>query len=326
MKKRFVPLCALTSAILFVAAAGAQEKTDYSLVHLIKTEAFDHSQVMDTLGWLTDRYGPRLTASPEFDEAADWTANRLTGWQLADVHFESWGPFGRSWSLKHYSVEMIEPRYSLLNAMPLAWSEPTGKPITADVILAPFNPTANNAAKSEADFEKYKQEWHGKLHGKVVLYSRAHTSSLGENADLHRYTDAELAALAKTPDPGAPKIEIKLEDVRLPDDPQELQAYMATLPAAVRTAITDKLRELGDKRDQWYASEGVAAIFVEDARAHRRHGVRRAGRNPQGERQTFARQIPNYRRALQQAGAPCGEKTAVEDPGWIWKRRWAIAI
>ena len=59
--------------------------------------------------------------------------------------------------------------------MPLAWSEPTGKPITADVILAPFNPTANNRAKSEADFEKYKQEWHGKLRGKgCALQSRAY--------------------------------------------------------------------------------------------------------------------------------------------------------
>ena len=30
----------------------------------VKQEAFEHSQVMDTLSFLTDVYGPRLTASP----------------------------------------------------------------------------------------------------------------------------------------------------------------------------------------------------------------------------------------------------------------------
>ena len=90
MKKRFVPLCALTSAILFVAAAGAQEKTDYSLVHLIKRgvrplAGDGHARR------LTDRYGPRLTASPEFDEAADWTANRLTGMAACGCAFRKLG-------------------------------------------------------------------------------------------------------------------------------------------------------------------------------------------------------------------------------------------
>src|SRR6266566_8081776 len=134
------------SPALFVLALTvfAQEKTDYSLIHTIKQEAFEHSKVMDHLAYLTDRYGPRLTASPEFDEAAAWTMNRMKSWGLANVHAESWGPFGRSWSLKHYAVEMVEPRYSLLDAMPLAWSAPTGKPVTAELVMAPFTATPNN--------------------------------------------------------------------------------------------------------------------------------------------------------------------------------------
>src|SRR5580658_9590036 len=81
--------------------ALAQERTDYNLIHQIKQEAFEHSQVMNHLERLTDRYGPRLTASPEFDEAAAWAIARMKSWGLANVHTESWGPFGRSWSLKH---------------------------------------------------------------------------------------------------------------------------------------------------------------------------------------------------------------------------------
>jgi hypothetical protein len=262
----------LTPAILFVLPAIGQEKTDYNLIHLIRQEAFEHSQVMDTAAFLTDRYGPRLAASPEFDEAADWTMKRLTGWGLDSVHAESWGPFGRNWSLKRYSLEMLEPRYAVLSALPLAWSEPTGnstgKPVTADVVSAPFTGSNINPAKLEADFEKYKQQWHGKLRGKVVLFSKWRTSSLGANPDLKRYTDAELADLAKAPNPPPAKINIKLEDVQIPEDAREAAEYVATLPQPIRRALNDRAEAATNKRNEWYASEGVAAILVEDTRAH----------------------------------------------------------
>ena len=255
--------------LLFSLAVFAQERTDYNLIHRIKQEAFEHSQVMDHLGYLTDRYGPRLTASPEFDEAASWAMQRMKSWGLANVHTESWGPFGRSWSLKHYAVEMIEPRYSLLDAMPLAWSEPTGKPVTGEPVMAPFNATANNLRKTDEDFEKYKQEWHGKLRGRIVLFNRPRTTAgeAGTRADLTRYTDAELASLAKTPDP-TPKIDIRLEDVKIPEDPREAQQYVASLPADIRTALGDRNREAGEKRDRFFVDEGAAAIFLEDNRSH----------------------------------------------------------
>src|SRR5580658_1972106 len=255
--------------IALTVFAFAQEKTDYNLIHMIREEAFEHSQVMDHLAYLTDRYGPRLTASPEFEEAAGWAAGRMKSWGLANVHTESWGPFGRSWSLKHFAVEMVEPRYSLLNAIPLAWSEPTGKPVTGEPVMAPFAATPNNLGKTAEDFEKYKQEWHGKLRGRIVLLNRPRTNS-GESEtkpDLTRYTDADLANLAKTPD-ATPKIDIRLEDVKIPDDPQDAQRYVASLPADIRTVLADRNREVGEKRDRFWVDEGAAAIFMEDNRSH----------------------------------------------------------
>src|SRR5580658_9573364 len=238
--------------IALTVFAFAQEKTDYNLIHMIREEAFEHSQVMDHLAYLTDRYGPRLTASAEFDEAAAWVVGRMKSWGLTNVHTESWGPFGRSWSLKHYAVEMVEPRYSLLNAVPLAWSEPTGKPVTGEPVMAPFAATPNNLKKTEEDFEKYKQEWHGKLRGRIVLFNRARTTAAetGARVDLTRYTDAELANLAKTPD-ATPKIDIRMEDVKIPEDPQEARDCMASLPADIRTEMADRNREAGEKRDRF---------------------------------------------------------------------------
>ena len=64
-----------TAALLFsfafyLAPLRAQDKT-LDVVHRIKTEAFDNSKVMEHLSYLTDLYGPRLTGSPEFHQAAD---------------------------------------------------------------------------------------------------------------------------------------------------------------------------------------------------------------------------------------------------------------
>jgi carboxypeptidase Q len=266
-KAAFGLLPAVSCAIVFTAFA--QERTDYNLIHQIKQEAFEHSQVMDHLQALTDRYGPRLTASPEFDEAAAFVLQKMKSWGLANVHTESWGPFGRSWSLKHYSVEMIEPRYALLNAMPLAWSDSTGKPITAEPILAPFAATANNLRKTDEDFERYKQEWHGKLRDRIVLFNRPRNTTEGAESRpaFTRYTDADLANLARSPD-ATPKIDIRMEDVNIPEDADEASRYMASLPADIRTALGDRAREASEKRDRFFIEEGAAAIFMEDARSH----------------------------------------------------------
>jgi carboxypeptidase Q len=262
---RFSLFIASCAAVLTLTAT-AQERTDYNLIHLIKQEAFEHSKVMDHLWYLTDRYGPRLTASPEFNEAADWAMKQMKSWGLANVHAESWGPFGRSWSLKHFSVEMIEPRYSVLDAMPLAWSEPTGKPVTAELVIAPFTATPNNQKKTEEDFEKYKQEWRGKLRGKIILFNRPRREEPESNPEFRRYTDSDLAGIAKTPDP-TPKIDVRMEDVRIPEDPREAQRYIATLPADIRTKLGDIAREAAEKRDRFFVDEGVAAIFIVDDRS-----------------------------------------------------------
>jgi hypothetical protein len=95
---------------------SAQDHSDLAIVGRIKTEAFENSQVMDTLEYLTDQYGPRLTVSPEWREAADWAVKRLQGYGLENVHLEKWGAPGRGWTRKGASLDMLEPRYSAMVA------------------------------------------------------------------------------------------------------------------------------------------------------------------------------------------------------------------
>jgi len=154
----------------------------------IKDEGMNHSQVMQTLSYLSDVIGPRLTASPGMKRANEWTRDQLTKWGLQNAHLEAWGPFGRGWTLKRFSAQVSEPTAFPVIAYPKAWS-PDIAPLTAEVVYVD--------AKSEADLEKYK----GKLHGKIVLTSpmrdvSAHFDPLGT-----RMNEKDLLTLADAPEP-----------------------------------------------------------------------------------------------------------------------------
>ena len=220
---------AFAIALTCVTTALAADQVDLGVVYRIKSEAFDHSKVMEHLEYLSDVYGPRLTASPEFTEAADWAVQRLRDYGLDNVHMEKWGPFGRSWSLQKFSVEMIRPRYSLLAAWPLAWSGTTTGPLRGEPILAPA--PRNDRQQSDADLDRYIEKYKGKLRGRIVLISEPlHNIATLESApELRRYTDAELHDLAAAPDP-LDKILIDPKDLVIPDDPEERARFNASLP------------------------------------------------------------------------------------------------
>ena len=76
----------------------SQEKVDLDAIYRIKDEGLNRSQVMETVSYLTDVYGGRLTGSPQIKAAAEWTQKKLNEWELLNVHLEKWGPFGRGWS------------------------------------------------------------------------------------------------------------------------------------------------------------------------------------------------------------------------------------
>ena len=67
-------------------------------IERIKDEGMNRSQVMQTLSYLSDVIGPRLTASPGMKRSNEWTRDQLTKWGLQSAHLEAWGPFGRGWT------------------------------------------------------------------------------------------------------------------------------------------------------------------------------------------------------------------------------------
>src|SRR5208283_3862759 len=133
--------------------------------------------IMETLYNLTDRYGPRLTNSPQFRAAGDWAVGQLKEWGLSSVHLEKFatapapsdaaatgagGGRGRaaipSWEFTEYEGAMVAPGYMPIIGYPQAWSGSTAGKVTGDAILV-ANPT------TMADMDKL----HGTLKGKIVL-------------------------------------------------------------------------------------------------------------------------------------------------------------
>ncbi len=257
---------AKTLVALFCAARLLAQDVNLTTVGQIKTEAYDHSQVMDHLAYLTDIYGPRLSGSPEFRQAADWAVKRLDQMGLSNVHLEKWGPFGRGWTAQQYAVEMLEPRYSLLFATPLAWSRSTNGPVVGDLALAPLTRTYD-PKKAASDLDAFEKEWKGKLRGRIVLLTKPKTTAPVSKPAFRRYTDAELAELAIAPTPAA-QVSTKLADLKFPDDPEDLGKFFSTLPSSTIDELIEARNGLSNRRNKFFNDEGVLGVLSEDPRAH----------------------------------------------------------
>jgi carboxypeptidase Q len=178
-------LLALLAAPL-AAQWPATEKLDLDAVFRIKDEGLQRSKVMEFESYLTDVYGPRLTGSPNIKEAADWAQKTMKEWGLANVQLEKF-PFGRGWQNQRVVAHALTPRAYPLFAYPKAWTPGTKGPVSGEAVMA--------ILASEKDFDTFR----GKLRGKFVLATAMRDVPPQFEAPAQRYTDAELAELAKQP-------------------------------------------------------------------------------------------------------------------------------
>jgi carboxypeptidase Q len=256
-------------AALLAVPALSQERVDLGLVDRVKTEAFENSKVMETLRNLTDVHGPRLTGSPGFEDAAKWAMGELNRYGLDKVHLEKWGPFGRPWTLEQSSLELIEPRYSQLDAVPLAWSASSNGPITGELVLAPLRVSfTDGPKKSKEALAAYRAKWSGKLRGKIVLLSDPKVPAPQTGVQFRRYTAAELGDMAAALAPATKLSAKKLDDLEWPEDPAEVGKFFGSLPNALMEQLYDLYDETVAQRGEFFAKEGAAGLLIEDGRSH----------------------------------------------------------
>ncbi len=221
-------LAFVMACFLGTAAQVAQEKVDLEMMKKIRQEGMERSQVMQTLSYLTDVIGPRLTGSPQMKAANEWTKNKLAEWGLENAHLEAWGPFGRGWSLERFSAHVIEPVPFPLIAYPKAWTPSAhvvGEAIFTDI-------------KTEADFEKYR----GKLKGAIVLTAPMREVKALFTAPAQRLTDERLLAMANA----------------------EIPAPRQQAAAGITEEQMQRMREaqaLNNKKMEFYRAEGAAFLL-----------------------------------------------------------------
>jgi len=226
-KRSLGPIAGLLILCLTVGAQVAPvEKVDLEMIGKIRSEGLERSQVMQTLSYLTDVIGPRLTGSPNMKAANEWTKTKMTEWGLVNAHLESWGEFGRGWSFDRASIHVVEPVPFPVIGYPKAWTPGTSGAITSEVIFADI--------KTEADFEKYR----GKLKGAIVLTTPMREVQAWFKAPGERLSDERLLAMANADltaqqRPGGPG-----------GPPNDFRQTMA----------------LNQKKTEFFRSEGVAVL------------------------------------------------------------------
>jgi hypothetical protein len=255
--------------LLLCLPAFCQEHVDLGIVDQIKAEAFDRSKVMETLRNLSDVHGPRLTWSPGFEDAAKWAMGELNAYGLEKVHTEKWQPRGRAWTLDQSSVELIEPRYSELTAVPLAWSASTNGPVTGELVMAPLGDSFRNGPKKAKEaWDEYRAKWSGKLRDKIVLLNTPKVPPSLTNPLFRRFTSEQLADMQQAPAPAVKSTVKKFEDLEWPEDPTQIGKLFNSLPNALMEQLYDFSDEVTAEHGEFFAKEGVAGVLREDDRAH----------------------------------------------------------
>ncbi|MBU1822634.1 MAG: M20/M25/M40 family metallo-hydrolase, partial [Bacteroidetes bacterium] len=182
MKQLFYPLAFL----LMAAPALFAQEVNQEALQKIRKEGLENSKVADIAFRLTDASGPRLTNSPGYQRAADWSVGQLKDWGLQNARLEEWGEFGKGWQVEKSYIAMTKPYYMPFIAIPKAWTGSTSGAISGEVVVVEIN--------KEEDLKKYE----GKLTGKIILIKSDINAAPTFKADAERYTVEELEKMTNS--------------------------------------------------------------------------------------------------------------------------------
>src|ERR1044071_5846111 len=110
------------AACLAAAALLHAQAVDQSVNARIRKEASDNSQIMRTLHMLTDRYGPRMTGTPNYNAAANWIIKQFNEWGLKNAHLEPWDFNRPGWLNERAYGHIVSPVQQTLKLEVMAWT------------------------------------------------------------------------------------------------------------------------------------------------------------------------------------------------------------
>jgi hypothetical protein len=165
------PLTAAVIAAVGMAVAPAPTETvDRETNAKVRKEAQEGSQILRTMHYLTDVYGPRLTGSPNHKAAAEWAVQQMTEWGLVNGRLEPWDFGHPGWLNERVAGYIVSPVRDSLVAEVLAWTPSTDGTVTAGAvqIVPPDRPT-------EPELAAWLAETAPRVKSRMVLVG-AHTT------------------------------------------------------------------------------------------------------------------------------------------------------
>ena len=237
-------LLLLGVTLLGYAPVVAQDAADINAK--IRKEEADNSQIMRTMHFLTDVYGPRLTGSPNLKAAGEWAIKQMTAWGFENGHLEPWDFGHPGWGNERFSGFITSPVKDTLTCEVLAWTPGTNGPVTAKAyqMILPEKPTQD-------EFTAYLATQKDKVKGRFVL------------AGKHQMVTVNLAPPPRRQDD-------KLAKERYdPNNPNAGQGRGGRGNQQQEDPTKLTARQIDEQLDQFLISSG-ASIRVNDAgREHR---------------------------------------------------------
>ena len=207
-------------------ADAVTHPVDWQMVARIREEGLQRSQLANTLSYMTDVLGARLTNSRDMKRAQRWVVEEMRRSGLVNVVVEPFMDYGMSWDNEYVSLHLIEPDYQPMVGYPIAHTPGTGGKQVLSVVIAHVN--------ARQDLERYR----GRLRGMAVLATPPPTIDLRRIATgVPRRTDEELRELEQA--------------VMAPPSPPA--------PSPARLANPDRLN--AQERLAFFKSEGVAVVL-----------------------------------------------------------------
>jgi carboxypeptidase Q len=237
----FARLTPILVAVALLAPARAQQQTAVDVLDRIRQEESSHSQIMRTVHYLTDVYGPRLTGSPNVKAADEWTIKQMTDWGFVNGHLESWDFGHAGWTNEKLSAHITSPVKDSLVGEVLAWTPGTDGTVVAQALALtpPERPTSN-------ELTSYLDSLKGKVRGAIVLVGKPAVVPVSLTMLRARQDDDQLK---RRYDPNA----------AIPQ--QGRGGFGGFRPAASQTLTAG---QVGRQINQWLVANG-AKVRVDDA-------------------------------------------------------------
>jgi len=230
-RRTFLPLLILGLVVAYPMAQGQQDTIDKAVNTRIRAEGMNNSQIMHTMHYLTDVYGPRLTGSPNHENAAKWAVQQMETWGMTNGKLEPFEfrttagivPNG-GWLNEKASGHILSPVKDNLVFEVMAWTPSTTGTVTAEAVhlVTPLGPvveapvSANvqggggagrgtavqRLGPTEDELNAYFKSIEAKVRGGIVLVGSHTQVDFQENPPAKRRDDEQVKAQF-TPDPNA---------------------------------------------------------------------------------------------------------------------------